>query len=232
MKVVINQYFGIGDVIFCQTLANDLIKQGHEVIWPVMVYFVEDLQRAYPNIKFVDYKTFPIDYDRRDEHDSGQYRVIPLRWNVEILGVHYNDCMKSKYSLFEQDWTRWRESAMWVRNQERENTLYNIVTRGAENYNFVNKTFASNFKGKVSIKLDNGLPIVEMSQLFGFSLFDWAKVLENAAEIHTVSTSIIYLLEMLDLKAKEIHLYDRKVKGQGLANIDYILQKHQYILHG
>lgn len=63
------------------------------------------------------------------------------------------------------------------------------------------------------------------------SLFDWATVIQKAAAIHTVNTSIIYLLEMLELEAPEVHLYQRTIKGQTFDNIKYILKRHKYVFH-
>lgn len=233
------QYFGTGDIHFCQTIANKWVDEGYEVVWGALPHFVDGLNRAFPRVKFVDYRTLPIDYNRMDEHDSNGYRVIPLRWSVELMGVPYKDCMKSKYMLFDMDWQDWRKGAMWQRDEVKEMNLANIALRkyfaGTEianaPYNLINDTFGSELKNKVRIDVINGLPNIYMSAIEGYSLFDWSLLIENATEIHTVSTSIIYILEMLDLKVPEIHLYNRPIAGQGFDNIDYILQKHKYIFH-
>lgn len=149
----------------------------------------------------------------------------------------YKDCMKSKYGMFEQDWHRWREGAMWIRDEYREKELqYRILKDedyvfNGKPYCLVNQKFGTNSQLHKSILPETGLPVFNMAALSGYSLFDWAKLIENASEIHAVSTSIIYLLEMLDLKAPEVHLYNRTIKGQGFDNIDYLLTKHKYIFH-
>ncbi len=48
-----------------------------------------------------------------------------------------------------------------------------------------------------------------MRQIPGYTMLDWAKVIINAKEIHTVETSVVYMFEALPLKAKEIHIYPR-----------------------
>ena len=43
---------------------------------------------------------------------------------------------------------------------------------------------------------------IEMSILEGFTIFDWCKVFENMKSIITVDTSLMYIIEKLDLKNK------------------------------
>lgn len=231
MTIAPLQAFGIGDVIFCQTIANEWLKLGNKVVWGVFDYLVDGLSRAYPNITFVDYKTLPINYNRQDEHDSHGYRVIPLRWNVEILKIPYKDCMKGKYWLFDMEWERWREGAMWVRHRDKEQSLLDILCiKPGDKYNLISPTFGTNMKLKVPITLNNSLRNIELQYIPGYSLFDWAAVFEQATNIHVVSSSNIYIMEMLDLVAEEIKIYIRRPNESNHDNYSYILQKHKYIL--
>ena len=56
--------------------------------------------------------------------------------------------------------------------------------------------------------INNNIGVVEMNDK-KYSLFDWCKVFENATEIHTVDTSLSYIFEKLNLKAKRKCLYSR-----------------------
>lgn len=237
MKIIVNQPWGLGDVVFCQTLAQK-IAEGREIIWPVMSHFVEGLNRAYPRITFVDMKSAGIDFDRRDQYEIlhpsfGLCTVLPFRWAVENMKLPYKDCMKSKYLMYGMDFEIWRGDARWKRDMSHEGLLYDdrtiiaFASNGGGNYTFSNDIFGSECKMKVPIP-ECG---VKMEVLPHSSLFDWASIIQDAAAIHTVSTSIIYLLEMLDLRAPEVHLYNRPIKGQGFDNIDYLLKRHKYVFH-
>ena len=68
-----------------------------------------------------------------------------------------------------------------------------------------------------------------MTSISGFSLFDWHLVIEKATEIHTVGTSINYLIELLDINSKEVNLYKRLPDENHFHNYDYILKRHKYI---
>lgn len=238
MKLLINQPFGLGDVIFCMTLARNWIKEGHTITWPVFSQFVDQLNRAYPDVTFIDWQSIKVDYNRKDEHDWENYRVVPLRWNVQLMNVPYKECMSSKYSLFGLDWNTWKEGARWERDEEKEMKLFGgtrvyYLTKtdcSIEPYRLINNTFGSDSKLKISIpNLSDDLPNIYMQNYDGYSLFDWALILERATEIHTVSTSIIYILEMLDISCP-IHIYKREPIEKNHDNYSYILKSHNYIL--
>jgi hypothetical protein len=63
----------------------------------------------------------------------------------------------------------------------------------------------------------------------GFSLFDWYLVIEKATEIHTVGTSINYIIELLEIESKNVFLYKRLPDENHFQNYDYILKRHSYI---
>lgn len=224
MKIIINQFFGIGDIIFCMTIARRWILEGHKVMWPVLPHFVEGLQRAYPDIEFVSKDKVSIDYERKEEHDWNGYRVVPMRWNVEILGVPYEKCMSGKYALLGLEWSIWKDLAHFERDYQRERDL--AVEIGAiKPYKLVNQYYTSDASQNVMIVKPGA---IYMRPIPGYSLFDWCGILEDAEEIHTVSTSLLYILELLDLK-QPIHLYSRPGDPK-FKQVDYLFTK-PYILH-
>ncbi len=231
-KAVMLQPFGLGDNIFTITLCNLLIQDGYEIIYPVQAHFIEGLQRAYPHINWVSCKEYAADYNCKEDKVINGVRHIPIRWSDGWNGTPYTKCMSNKYEMYGLDWHIWRDGAMWQRDEAKEESLYQMLTGGKTPYRLVNDTFGSELKHKVNIPNSASWKTIRMSAIDGYSLFDWAKVIENATEIHTVSTSIIYILEMLELKCKEVNLYNRPIKGQGLDNIDYILERHKYVFHG
>ena len=60
----------------------------------------------------------------------------------------------------------------------------------------------------------------------GFSLLDWAKIIEEAKEIYTASTSNLYILENLPLKATKVSIYPRKPRETTFEGIEEIVSKH------
>lgn len=232
MIIVPIQYFGLGDIIFEQTLVRK-IANGSAILWPVAPQFKDGLQQAYPDITFADRTKMDIDYNRQDDYVQNDMRCLPFRWADAILQVPYTQCMSSKYQLYNQDYRTWKEQAMWHRDSDKEDELFKSFGCDKGEYVFTNVFFGSESQLRISVPMQESwnLPLIEMRTIPRFSLFDWAKVLENANEIHTVSTSILFLLEMLDLKAKEVHLYCRKPIEHNFDNIEYLLERHNYKLH-
>jgi len=220
------QAFGIGDVIFCQTLVRSL---GNSIVWGVQADYIDSLNRAYPDISFVDPKEVPFDYESKEEQILEDKRSLPIRWADHILKVPYKDCMRAKYQLYGMSFHQWKDKAMWYRNEIKEQQLFeHLGLRPGEKYIFVNRTYQSDFNGTANIDIKTALPVIEMSRIEGFSMFDWAGVLEQASEIHTVSTALFYMLELLDLKCP-IHLYPRN-NDPRFEHVKYLFTK-PYILH-
>lgn len=228
-----SQYFGLGDIIFSMALIEDFIKLGYDIVWDVQSDYV-NIQKHFPHIKFRDKKDSKINHERKEDRilNDGT-RVIPIRWADQILKRPFKDVMRAKYDLYHIDWNRWRE-VTWVRDEGAENRLFFEMLKLTlnEEYTLVNRNFRSNQTGKAIIDT-TGLPgkIIEMQAIEGYTLFDWGKVIENATQIHTVSTSVNYMMEVMELKAKELHLYLRKPDEKDFTFVDYIFKK-PYIYHG
>lgn len=217
------QAFGLGDIIFSQ----EIFRHWYKVTWGVLPEFLPGLKRAYPTINFVDHRKIPYPYSNWSYYRSKENHIIPLRWASEILGLPYKHCMRAKYDLFGLDYGTWRNTT-FVRDVEREAALLEAVKKvngGAD-------VVCCRTYGSHSQFHSGAVPAgVEVQKIGDFSLFDWAAVLEQAKEIHTVSTSLLYVLELLDVKA-EIHLYPR-ADDPHFKNIQDILNvaKHEYHLH-
>jgi hypothetical protein len=227
----VQQFFGIGDVIFSVQLVRTLIEQGYRAIWPVMAEFVEPLQKAYPDIQFMDVNlTNPALWTNipgnKIDKVVGNTRLLPLRWTYEILKVGMDQCMTSKYDFLHMDWKIWR-NATFVRDEKKEQELFEkLGIKQGEEYTLINRNFGTQPVRTANIPNQPG-KIVEMKAIEGFGLFDWAKVIENATEIHTVSTSIVYLLELLELKC-EPHIYIRRPIEHNHSNYQHLMTKHKY----
>lgn len=224
----VEQYFGIGDVIFSVQLVRNLMKQGYKCLWPVAPEFVEACNKAYSDITFVDFSLFPRQwFDNKEDKTTGSTRFLPIRWTYDIMKVPFKDCMRSKYDFMGMIWQDWRKS-MFERDEVKETALMHILgITEKDEYCLINRTFKTNQQGKVLIQPQTNLKTVEMRQIPGFSIFDWTKVIENASEIHTVSTSIIYIMELIDLKCVP-NIYIRRPDERNHENYDYIMTKHKY----
>lgn len=220
-KLCVLQPHGIGDVIFCQTLVRSL--GNYDITWPVQSQFIEGLKRAYPDIEWIPDSKSPVPLDIKRDCLHGEYRVIPIRWSDQILKVPYRHVMKAKYDMYRIKYQEWKRDAMWKRDHVKENRLFDLLKLKPQEYVLKNLTFLSNSSRKIDIQIDG----IEMKEIPGFSLFDWAKVLENAKEIHTVSTSILYILDMLD--TCKVNVYVRRPIERDHSFYSYIFTDKKFI---
>ena len=139
--------------------------------------------------------------------------------------------MEAKYLLLEADPELWR-TISFNRNKEKENQLkqYLNITPD-EKFIFVNNNFAGpEFNYKVDIKPQTDLKIIYQEYVEGFTLLDWCGVIEQASEIHTVSTALFFVIEALNLEKTPLHLYPRKPLDKDLSPIKTLIN-NKWICH-
>ena len=121
--------------------------------------------------------------------------------------------MLSKYKFINVDYSDWDKYFKFKRDVEKEDKLYyNILNlEDGEKYNFVNSFFASppNYEEKIIKIPQNGLKNITLKILPEFTVFDWCKVIENAENIYTVETCFNYLIDKLNIKAKDRLMFSK-----------------------
>lgn len=221
-----------GDIIFAQGIAHHFLNQGSTVVWPVRDAYFDGINRAYPKINWVpDSLCRPELFDIKEKIDIGGIEVAPIRWSDTYMKVPYREVMKAKYAMYDLPWGSWRMHGAWRRNFEKELELFHSIGLSqGESYNLVNTQFGSSIEQNISIPLpDNGNKNVEMKIVSGYSIFDWTKVIMEATEIHSVSTSLLYMLEVMSL-TQPIHLYVRRPNETDFSFVEFLFTKN-YILH-
>lgn len=230
MTIIPQQFFGAGDAIFIQSLLRQLCEPGDKILYPILPQFVEGFNRAYPDVTFVDYNLLKINYESKKEVVTADTRILPIRYADQITNRPYTHCMRAKYDMYGLDFNTWRDVKP-ERSEVHEVSLYRDVLGEVGQYNLISCNYGSGSQFNSPLQVDNGLPNVYVSSIDGYSLFDWSCLIEHATTIHAVSSSIVYLLELLGLQAKEVHLYGRHhEKNTWYKNIEYLLTK-QYEIH-
>lgn len=225
---IINQFLGLGDILYLVPLIRHWMELGHDVIWPIAdEYF--DIKRHFPDIQFCkksDWPRVPYEVPHETMHrwQYGVYQVNPLRWNRSL---RHEDAMTTKYTMYGLDANMWR-SLTWERDYSRESALKELLQIEGD-YVFISQEYGNVTDGGAAAKLievPDGLQKVYSSRLDGFTLLDWSGIIENAKEIHAVSSSCIYLFETLQLKAEQIHLYSRRLGQRDFDMVRPILSKN------
>jgi len=135
--------------------------------------------------------------------------------------------MKHKYEIMGLDFNTWRNIKI-QRDYDSEKKLFNILELNKKSeYNLINENHKRAFE-RVVIPVNGDENNIYMSKIDGFTMFDWLGVMENAKSIHTVGTSLVFLMDIYDTMPTEMHIYPRSDKP--LSTYDYLL-KDKYKFH-
>lgn len=228
-KYIMGQFFGLGDILFLVPMARALMAEGNEVLWPIADYYI-DIAKHFPDISFVKQSYLKLPYDARYRINTPYGDWLPYRYAAEILGVGFPQMMRAKYDMYGHDYRMWR-SLYYKRFPEREKELAEVVGASGK-YILANFHFGQPKDHLTKyIEIDTNLPIIEMQTIEGFTLIDWLGVIEHAAEVHVVNSSIMYLLDLMDLKMP-IHVYKRELFGEkGFEFTQHLWESNKFIYH-
>jgi hypothetical protein len=215
---LIYQPLGLGDIIWILPIIDTIINSGYDVYYPVGdVYY--DMVSEYiqkDNLFWVrENDNFPL------KHHYGKFEVVDndteLYLPIRYADRYFPNCstMIAKYYFLSVPIVDWRKSFSLKRNLEREEKL--IQTYGlSEDYILVNRSFGTEYQDRnLTIESDKNVHYmnVEQDKLNGFHLFDWVLALERSKEIHTVETSLCFLIDKYCLD-NEIHIYEKRKENE------------------
>lgn len=217
MNCIINQPAGLGDILFCQKIGKLL---DYNVIWPTSPQYDYISSYIPSEIKHVPYSS--LSDGIKTIFNSSEYNIT----NINIDGEEYvyiplthshisfpnTSVMESKYKFLNIDYDNWGEYFDIIRDSIRENTLINHLNIDLKSdYNLINLNFGTYpefVKYNKHVKIENEYKNISMDFLGFDRLFDWIPIIENAQEIHTVNTSLVYIIEKLNIKGK-LFMYNR-----------------------
>jgi hypothetical protein len=200
--VTIHQNAGLGDIFFCQKIAETFIYNGYEVYWPVKstINWVGEYLVNTNKVHYINEDNFtPLD---------NTYDVV-LDGAQNITG---NLIMPSKYQILDIDWSDWVDHFNFKRNINKENELYYNVLKLKDNekYTFINKYYATPPNHQVyNIQEDINEKTINLEMIEGFTIFDWCKVIENASKISIIDTSILFIIDKIFCNSKYFYCYTR-----------------------
>lgn len=231
MKYIINQFQGLGDILFCEPIAKHYYNNGeNEIIWPILGEFLW-LQEYFPYIKFVNWTEYQFPYESTFHGQANETEFhLPLRFaNPIVRNLHPHDysdqlhTMIDKYRMVNLPIDLWK-TMTWFRNIEREDNLYSMLVQNTK-YILVNNAWSD---GVLDINITNpdNHQIIYMNKITGYTMLDWAKVIENADQIYTVSTSNLFLIETLPIKASNVCIYPRLPRENNFEGILEFVNKN------
>lgn len=225
----INQPAGLGDILFCQKIARRAITDFNceTVYWAVSNTY--NYISNYVHNEGVVFQELSKQQQLGSEIiNNDNFLYIPLESSDRVIN-HTNPWAHGhiKYKFFyDTDYSDWKNYFTITRNLEKENELIQkLKLENGESFNLINKNFGTypHFVKTNLINPKNNLKNVYMDFIDGFNIFDWIGVILKAQEIHTVETSLYYILEKLNI-VDNVFIYS-KYKSQYGINDDYSYMK-------
>lgn len=215
---LIYQPLGLGDIFWVQQIVDTIIADGYTVYYPVGKVYYEIVSKyiTKKNLVWVEETDdFPLKeyYGQINVHQNNNELYLPLSYADRY--IPNASVMASKYYFLSIPIGDYRKHFKLNRNYERENKL--IQEYGLfDDYILVNNSFGTEAQ-KRDISIQSDLKVhymdIEQDRNNGFNIFDWIMALENAQEIHTVETSLCYLIDKYCLNNK-IHMYEKRTSSQ------------------
>lgn len=212
---LIRQPAGLGDILFAHKIGHKVLEkfQPDNLYWPVCTQYnwLKDYLNVPSNWHFVDENT---EFEGKNLFLSGDkfiqksegFIYLPLQFSCDVL--RDGDYLYNLYAKYEHvglDYADWTKYVNIRRNEEKENTLYSKKITFDEPYIVVNRNYGTVSQKRQDMQIDTPYKEVELDYEEGFCLFDWIKILENAKEVHTIQTSLAYLLDTLHFENVKIY---------------------------
>ena len=216
---LIKQPAGLGDIIFCQKIADLCIQNKHDVWWPIIDAYYDDVKK-YLGRDGINYCRESEDFPLREYYFSQFTQpcvetetkniYLPLQ-HADIMFPN-DSILKSKYKMAGLTCDDWANFVELHRDKDKEERLYSDILKlePSEEYSLVNCWYGSlptPLKKEMNITGDHR--VVEMRVIDEYSIFDWAGVIEKASAIYSVDTVINYIIEKVNPKAEKYELYSR-----------------------
>lgn len=215
---LIYQPLGLGDIFWIQQIVDTIINDGYTVYYPVGEVYYEIVSKYITKKNLIWVKEtddFPLKeyYGQINVHQNNNELYLPLSYADRY--IPNASVMVSKYYFLAVPIGDYRKHFKINRNYERENKL--IQEYGLfDDYILVNNSFGTKAQ-KRDIAIQSDLKVhymdIEQDRINGFNIFDWIMALENAQEVHTVETSLCYLIDKYCLNNK-IHMYEKRTSSQ------------------
>jgi hypothetical protein len=228
-KVYIIQPRNLGDVIFVMAIAQKYADAGYEVIFPVEDSYIKTatIEKNFPGIRFIPLTAF--------QNIKGKSHLDETQGNgdliIDLITTHkYKDHMGQKYLLLGLPVKQWRELKIQRDFDAEKKLIDKLGIASNEKFNLINEYYSNKKTCNMRPQIKNNYKNIYLERVDGFNLLDWMGVIERAESIHTVHTSIQYIIDVMEDITTDIHIYPRVEIYEPHSYYDYLFSK-KYIYH-
>jgi hypothetical protein len=231
--IFIDQPRFLGDIIFVMAIAQKYTEDGYLVEFPIDDQYLQNagIRKNFPSVNLVPLSGYR-NYEKYHgagtfEDDTHQYFLL----SDSTFGAPANQHMRYKYESIGLPMKIWR-SIKITRDYDSENKLMDIIgLKKGEKFNLINEYYSNKKISNMEVSISNDYKNIYMSKVNGFNMFDWMGVIEQAESIHTVHTSLQYILDVMPNITNNLHIYLRSGIYEPHSYYNYLFEK-KYIYHG
>lgn len=223
MKVcVIHQPGGLGDILWLQPIVDNILQLGYTIYFPVVDIYHEMLQNQLVKTNLIwvnENSNFPLKeyYGTPHTHQDENNLYIP----ISFANYMYAGCsnMMAKYYFTNTPIVNWHPSVTIKRNKDKENIIFEVYKINPDiPFVLLNRSYGTPPSHKTrKIELQTSFQVLDLSietnLKYKISLFDCLGVIENAAEIHTVETSVCHLADKY-AKTNKLFMYEKRLDNE------------------
>ena len=211
MNIALYTHQGLGDAVVCNSLVREYCKNNTHVTYFCKKPYYESVGYMLRDIKNI--KVLPIDEDYINSyiHQNNFDNVVRIGFSNLTPFVEFDKQMYEQAGLEHN--LRW-DGFYLKRNLQAEDIVYKNFINSDEPYIFIHEDVSRDYVINRSYIQNKNIRVIEPSW-FTDNIFLYAKIIENATEVHCIDSSFLNLVEHLQPKGKLFyHKYARP-----LANI-------------
>jgi len=214
----------MGDHIICNGLYRYFSRNYEFCIFPVRRTLFLNVSSMLCDLSNIEYIIFPDKITRRSTHVAANlfeklnFDIAKMGWDGENFPskkpINWDE---NFYDQFSVDFSMRWDNFYAPRNKERENKLFSLLGCAYGEYAFLHEDETRKYI--IDRKyISPQLKIIKSNHsLTDFSIFDYRKVIENAAEIHCMEGSFSALIESMQLSNVPLFAH-RYIRPEVLRN--------------
>jgi hypothetical protein len=196
-KLLMIQPGAFGDIFICAPIAQWYAIKGYKVYWPICKKFESTIKRFdYVTPILLPEATLDSDWLRSDV-----LKILPM---IDYYDKVINLADRGPHSTAQFEWENFesckyrvaevpinhKNTLTWSRNIEKEDTLYEELTHNLQNKEYVVAATQSSHNDSADIPALEKRNVIYVTEIEGYDIVDWYKVIKEAKAIYCVESSI------------------------------------------
>lgn len=221
-QIILHHHLGLGDHFVCCGLVNNISQQYEKLYLPCKKRNFETVKCLYSENKKVHLLKILND-EHREVYDYSKQldlSVLKVGFNHPQFPMNPTDWYTAFYKQLSIDFTHRYSSFNLPKNIKNLEKVYQNVVGDIKEYILVHDSSSETDQYDIDLfdwrDGDNShLPVIKISDKVTDNLLEWMKVIENATEIHTVPSSVFFLIDSVFSNLKANLFYHRIRPGYG-----------------